>query len=294
MNKENLADGWFETFFSSVSEEMKATRMTGALATFEGAIFPSFMPSFHVYHGPKQIPDGAHHYMGIDWGASKEHPFAVVFACIDAEGDWTVYAEYWSNSQTALTEDHAKAITAICAEHTWPVEWDDILNMCVTLRVSGRYHQGIADPSRPDRMNEFAALGISIAAGNNDVYQGIESVRSKLKPNAKTGEPRLRIHESCTHLIEEMRKYRWLRSKGPRAGNQLNPSVARPVPLKRDDDLVDSLRYLLYTTDQQRGISIDSISHRDWEQTRLGTGLSADRANWRDSLREGYFLRGGK
>jgi hypothetical protein len=293
MNKENLADGWYDTFFASISDDMKATRMTGALATFEGAIFPNFQPSFHVYKGGKEIPDSAHHFLGIDWGASKEHPFTCVFGCTDAEGDWRVYAEYWSNSQTALSTDHAKAIADICEEHGWPIQWQEAHQKAITVMTSGRYHQACADPSRPDRMNEFGALGIPIASANNDVHQGIECLRSKLKPRTSDGKPRLKIHESCTHLIEEMRKYRWLRSKGVRAGHQLNPGAARPQPLKRDDDMVDSLRYMIFTTEQQKGMTVDSLSHREWEQTRLSTGLSAGRTNWRESLDTGFFNRGG-
>ena len=40
-----------------------------------------------------------------------------------------------------------------------------------------------------------------------------------------------------------MRTYRWLRS----SGRGLNPQKIRNEPLKRNDDCVDALRYMIYT-----------------------------------------------
>jgi phage terminase large subunit len=47
---------------------------------------------------------------------------------------------------------------------------------------------------------------------------------------------RLFIQNNCTHLIDELQKYRW--KKPPRTGED-----GREAPVKRDDHLMDALRY---------------------------------------------------
>ena len=87
---------------------MLATRMTGALATFEGVIYQSFNPVVHVTDDDSRVwLPGMTHYRGIDWGASVEHPMAAVWACEDGAGGVLVYDDYWDTSQDKITQDHA-------------------------------------------------------------------------------------------------------------------------------------------------------------------------------------------
>jgi hypothetical protein len=251
-NKENLAEGWFEQFFASVPDEMVQTRMTGALATFEGVIYPSFVPAIHVYDDDIIIPPNVTHYRGIDWGASSEHPFTCVWGYVDGVGDWCVYDEYWCADQSKITMDHIEEIMG-----RWP--WPD----------EPSYQWSFADPSRPGEINEFAQRGIPTHPASNKVYAGIDCVRSLLKVNSETGKPKLRISgKNCPHLIEEMRKYRWKRGRRPTEGAYVNPAVASPTPLKRDDDTVDALRYMLYSASKQHGLAPGSMSHRDYEKRK--------------------------
>ena len=115
------------------------------------------------------------------------------------------------------------------------------------------YGACFADPSRPDNIAAFNREGIWIEPASNDVYNGIECVRVLLKTNPVTRKPKLRIFNTCKHLIEEMRMYRWKRSKKVTDGGVLNPVAAAPTPLKRDDDTVDALRYMLYSYSMQNG-----------------------------------------
>ena len=67
-NRPNLAPEWYDSFQSSVPQEMIQTRFYGALATFEGAIFQSFSPDVHVTDDDAmaRLP-GTKHHRGIDW-----------------------------------------------------------------------------------------------------------------------------------------------------------------------------------------------------------------------------------
>lgn len=276
-NRSNLADGWYEDFIAVIPEEMRATRITGALATFEGVIYPSFQPAIHVFDGPLEPPLGVQHYRGVDWGASAEHPFACVWGYRDGIGDWTIYDEYWSPSQTLITEDHAMEILERSADWGWP--WPEDIPVPPDKEGQWKSFQSIwhnetyADPSRPGEIAEFNQRGIVTARANNEVYAGIDTIRTLLKVHPRRNQPRVRIHARCKHLIEELRKYRWMRGRRPEEGTFLNPKVAAPTPLKRDDDMADAFRYLVHTVEHRAGIKPGSSTSKPTE-TRKSVQLA--------------------
>jgi len=301
-NKVNLASGWFEQFVGIVPDEMLATRLTGALATFEGVIYPSFQPAVHVkslrdepiFRNPIKAP-GLWHFRGLDWGASEEHPFATIWGARDGMGTWWIYDEYWNNSQSAVTRDHAHEIYS---RWKWP--------------TSGPYFGAtFADPSRPGEINALAqgfeetktlpaVPSINVQPASNSVYKGIDLVRSLLKVQPASNTPRIFIcKERCPHLIDELRKYRWLKGKKATGGSILNPRVAQPVPLKRDDDCVDALRYLLLSATAHEGATPSSMTYRAFEAKRAGinldtTGIGArsqSQAMGERGERQGVFKR---
>jgi len=271
-NVPNLQPGWYEQFFALVPDEMRATRETGALASFEGVIYPSFNQRIHVIPEDQvRIPVGARHNSATDWGASAEHPQTAVFGCQDTIGDWLIYDEFWSIDQNKINEDHALAMLEIYERWGWPIETYRTAvstNRVRELRPGEQEERGevirvhkrllttrdalwgmnYADPARPGEINEYCRYGIPTGPARNAVYDGINAVRTALKCHPTTGEPRIRISSRCKHLIEELRKYRWKRGRKPTQGSVLNPQVAKPEPLKRDDDTVDALRYLVFTT----------------------------------------------
>lgn len=259
LNRVNLADGWYESFFGAVPEEMKDVRMTGALATFEGVIFPTFNIHVHVMKDrltTEDIPWGVFHYRGIDWGSSLEHPQTCVWGYVDGLGEWTIYDEYWSVDQARLTRDHAAEILDRSIAWGWP-----------EIGNSPQYCQTFADPARPDLIEEFCQSGLVTTMANNQVYEGIDTIRSLLKIQPTTGRPKLRIHERCQHLIQEMRKYRWKRSRKPTAGGMVG-NVALPEPLRREEDEVCALRYMIHTMVKSHGQGLDSMRYSEYEKRK--------------------------
>ncbi len=304
-NKQNLAPDWYDQFFAAVPDEMQATRKTGALATFEGVIYTSFNPLVHVTDDDGAVwRSGMTHHRAFDWGASIEHPFAGVWGCYDGMGDWLIYDEYWDISQDKITQDHAADIVARSIAWGWPRPEmfkqpdrrqrqfiKEVNARLRELRVNGVmptegsiYADSFADPSRPGEMNAFNYWGISTMPAANDVLKGIDCVRSKLKANPTTGRPALRIHRRCKHLIEELRKYRWLKRKII-SGFTAAPRV---TPLKKDDDVADSARYLLYSIDRTRGLAPGSTTSRPDDYRRSDVLY----AQHRDlTMAHGYFRR---
>lgn len=277
-NKGNLQEGWFEQFFSLVPDEMQATRMTGALASFEGIIYPSFNQLVHVVdESLVRIPPGAYHAFATDWGASAEHPHASVFGCRDTIGNWLIYDEYWSPDQFKITRDHAAAVLDKLVEWGWPIQIKYKPNGKIVRRMNPRrdalWGSNHADPARPGEIREFQKRGIDTVAARNQVYEGINTVRTALKTNPVTGRPKLIISSKCKRLIEELRKYRWKRGKSPTSGNILNPQVARPEPLKRDDDVADALRYLLNSNEIDFSETIQSTAKNSHATDRRSVQL---------------------
>jgi hypothetical protein len=76
----------------------------------------------------------------------------------------------------------------------------------------------------------FVEAGIPIFPGINDVRPGINVIRGLLE----RGE--LLIAASCTELVEEFTRYRWVQPKR-------SEHAPRDAPVKRDDHLLDALRY---------------------------------------------------
>ena len=283
LNKCNLAEGWFESFFAAVPDEMRETRMTGALAGFEGVIYAGFSPTIHVIKerlDPGDIPSGVFHYRGIDWGASEEHPFTCVWGYRDGIGDWTIYDEYWSVDQTAITFDHAKNIAERSGFWGWPGFWDKTAEKGGAWHPhqSGNHCESYADPSRPGEINEFSFRGLPTQPAMNNVLKGIDCIRSLLKPRPNGG-VKLRIHERCKHLIQELRKYRWKRGRKANTGTILNPQVAIPEPLRLENDTVDALRYLIFSAESGRGAVPGSMSHRDYAAKRASVQLKDGRSD---------------
>ena len=234
-----LASGWLDQFESIIPDEMVETRMTGALATFEGLIYPTFDRQVHVVGDTYSHHPQAIHYRGIDWGSTDEHPCTCVFGCVAPDGTWYVYDEYWSNSQVNSMEDHLRAIIAKSTALGFP-----------TTGVSSYwFSSAYCDPQRPDLITQLSSLGVDALPANNDVLPGINTIKVKLKIERNTGKAHLYINERCKHLIEEMRKYRWMRGRAPSSGAVRNPVVASPAPVKRDDDTVDAMRYMIHSVD---------------------------------------------
>jgi phage terminase large subunit-like protein len=290
-NKANLADGWFDTFFATVSEEMRETRMTGALATFQGVIYPTFNPAIHVFDDDSAAPTGAIHYRSIDWGTNEEHPFGCLFGYRTPDG-WTITDEYWNPATGVRIDEHAMAITEKSVLNGWPVKWNAKKEMEEFKGHTTFFRDTFGDPAAPVWHNEFAKYGIYTTFSSNAVEKGIEEVRRRLKINPTTKKPGLCIHKRCRRLVEELRKYRWLRSRSPaETRNILNPNVAKAAPLKRDDDLADCLRYLLFSVANREGQAVDSLSHRSYQERNPSVGVDHVRKSWRDEAQKGQFTR---
>jgi hypothetical protein len=321
-NRGNLAPEWYEQFFAAVPVEMLSTRKTGALANFEGVIYPSFNQAVHANPANDSMIDararmpGMTHHRGTDWGASIEHPFTTVFGCYDGVGDWFIYDEYWDTAQHKITKDHAQSILARAIAWGWPeppffqkpgnkemIDYVERVRQEVKEILEGLppgprrrrnnqqtsiYGDTFADPSRPNEINTFVNYGIQTSGANNEVIVGINKVRELLKINPISGKPKVFIHSRCKHLIEEMRKYRW--KQGTKSSSGQVHAAPTAAPLKKDDDTVDGFRYMVLTADGAKGLQPSTASNRS--EPRSDVPLERNRGQRPiEAARQGFFRK---
>jgi hypothetical protein len=200
------------------------------------------VPAFRI---PREWP----RYLAIDFGYT--HPFVCLWCAIDPDGRIVVYREHYRTHM--LVEDHASVIAAasgwfhlLPASHPQhrerPAEWADPLPRAV-----------ICDHDAEDRATLERHLGLYTTPAHKTVRDGIQAVAARLLP-AGDGRARLTFVDGMlidrdpeliaakqpTSTIEEFDMYVW--AKGADA-------TQKEEPVKRYDDGLDALRYLVASTD---------------------------------------------
>lgn len=254
-NKDNLPDEYVSGLLAQPEDYIKRF-VYGSWDTFAGQIFDEFRRGLHVIE-PFQIPIQWERIRAIDHGQS--HATGCVWAAIDYFGNIYIYREYKRANE--IVSNHVKMIN----------------NMSMALdedgkQVEERYTYTVIDPSTHARTkekdgyhfsvaDEYMDAGIATIPGQNDVIAGINRVKEFLKidPNhyhpfkkldgePVRGAPHIYIFSSCTDLIEEIQQYRWKQIFG--TDTKPDSDVIKERPIKRNDDLVDPLRYLIMSRPQ--------------------------------------------
>lgn len=189
-------------------------------ASFEqmaGSVYPMFRRDTHVVK-PFPIPDDWDRMVGLDWGS--RNPTAVLFTAIDEIGNLWFY-DAWQEAGLTVRQ------------------WAD--------KIKGRedidkLNTFVIDPSALAQAREFGQYGIYFISYNpetmkkvNDVNIGINLVSQYLL------EGKIKIFNHCEEFVTQMEQYQWLP-----ASSKLGADP-RPQVLKKDDHLVDSLRYVIFS-----------------------------------------------
>jgi PBSX family phage terminase large subunit len=192
----------------------------------EGAVFDCFDPDIHVVD---TLPPITHWIgTGVDYGTVN--PFAAELIGLGDDGVLYVCSEYYYDSKVRyrqLTDDeYAQAM------RTWlagvPIPHSDGLT-----GVDPQWT--IIDPSAASFRLRLHQDGTTSTMADNAVLPGIRLTAGLLATQ------RLKIHRSCTGLINEFPGYSW----DPKAAEK-----GEDQPIKADDHALDALRYLLHTTQQ--------------------------------------------
>ena len=183
----------FERARKTLSPILFEMRYQGYFRKMEGLVYPEFNTNHIVDDFP--VPTDWTRIGGMDFGFNN--PCVVHYGAIDSDDVLYVYHETYRQGAllSQIAEDMEKEIYTL------------------------------ADPSGLQHIEELRALGVDIAAADNEVNAGIERVNERIR----TG--RLKIFRSCKNLIDEFETYHWQEGKDK--------------PFKEGDHCMDSLRYLV-------------------------------------------------
>jgi phage terminase large subunit len=153
------------------------------------------------------IPIGVDHYYGLDFGFNN--PMALT-KIADIEGvNYVQQMIYQTKMNT-----------------------QDLIDEMKILGI-GRGKEIYADPARPDIIEEIKRAGFNIHPANNEVFDGIQKVKSMP----------LRICEGSPDLLKEAKFYKWKVDKDNRKLDE---------PVKFHDHAMDSIRYGIFTRNSKR------------------------------------------
>jgi PBSX family phage terminase large subunit len=193
----------------------------------EGAIYEAYDEAVHVVD---TLPEMTRYWLGMDYGTVN--PTVALLVGLGVDGKLYVCAEWRHDSRKAMRQMTDVQYSAAIREwlRTYQAPGD-----------RGNAGRGVipewsfVDPSAASFIRQAYDDGFpNLANAKNDVSDGIRTVASALAAGI------LRIHRSCTGLLDELPGYVWDEKAAADKG------VDKPI--KINDHSVDALRYVLHST----------------------------------------------
>lgn len=199
----------------------------------EGLVYKEFDRSIHLFEELPMV-QFVDTLAGVDFGFT--HPAAVPTIKKDYDGNYWMTEEWYKVGQTDLQ----------IAEYV----------------ASRKFNKVYPDPENAGGIQELKNHGVNVrevTKGSGSVVTGINIVREMFKSN------KLRIHKSCIYTIGELETYSYPPKKPGSTYDNENP-------LKENDDMMDSIRYVLMMdgTASQAGVPVISYSQ---QRKTYGTGV---------------------
>lgn len=209
-------------WLASLTPEEREMRQRGEFVDRRGLVYAGWARGDgsrdgmgHVYDD-FDIPPEWTRFRGVDFGLVN--PTAVVWGALGPDEVLYIYREHYEAGPTY--REHAERVVELEAGEVIECGW--------------------GDPAAPDAIDEWAQHDIYLSKANNAVAYGIDRVTDRLRVRSD-GRPRLKVARSCANLIREIEGYVWDRQRKD------------PVPLKRKDHAVDSMRYLCVGVEEWLG-----------------------------------------
>jgi PBSX family phage terminase large subunit len=187
----------------------------GKWTSAENAVYDLFNRSEHV---TEEIPTKAitRYILGIDWG--YEHPLALVLIGVTGDSEYYIIDEILKRK--VLIDNSISNLVKILENR----------NQC---RIETAY----CDSARPEYIVQFRSYtGIHSLPAKKEIIEGIQCVQRLLK---KRGNNRygLQIKNGCNESVKAFENYEWAK----------DTSTGQERPKKVDDDMIDAIRYAIYT-----------------------------------------------
>ena len=184
--------------------------------TVEGPVYPDFNREVHVVK-PIDIPTEGDLYIGIDFGF--DNPTAAVFVLIDYDDNWYIIDELY-RSQTLI---------------------QDLVPMIRQKIGDMRLNLIVGDSAAPEAIAQLQTYfpTVPVQKKKDSIQEGIRLVTQRLRPRERLvglPKPKLFVGANCKNFIYEMDQYHYPARKEDRNPNE--------QPVKKDDHLMDAIRYL--------------------------------------------------
>ena len=131
----------------------------------------------------------------------------------------------------------------------------DIVAKCLDWSKRFSPEVFVVDPSAAGFIETLRSNGLNVAAANNKVFEGIQSVQGRLQ--VQQDGPSITVDPRCSNLMREFESYEWLSSH----------SGLTDKPRKENDHAMDALRYAIVHLDGAGvGVTLevfDSTSERE-------------------------------
>lgn len=99
------------------------------------------------------------------------------------------------------------------------------------------------DSARPEHIARFSREGFNAVNANKEILSGVEVVVRLMKTN------KFYVLSECKQFFKEVYAYTWDKKKG--------------MPLKENDDLLDALRYAIYS-ESKKDVSFKRWASKEW------------------------------
>lgn len=208
-------------------------------------VYPELSPTTHEWTGP--VPEFISYHGGMDFGGDTigSHKSACAIAGLTARDELITIAAF-------------KQAGPNIAERQYNWAWEQELRLADVQRAVGRPFHGVvyrADKSQMLGIQFMHQSGLKVfktKGGPDSVIEGIELChrRFKLRPDDGASEdatnrlrPRFYVLKGVPWVLEDLMAYR---NQEPRGDGR----VEAKVPLKVDDDVADTVRYLIEGVDR--------------------------------------------
>ena len=211
----------------SLSEEVKNRYKTlysgsffdrfvlGKWTRSEGAVYPMFDISKHVFRETEEALEGGSYFLSCDYGT--RNPFSLGLWLKNSEGYFRLDERYYDSKKEKSQKTD-----------------EEYYQMVRELAGERKIEKIIVDPSASSFIETIKRHGeILVQKANNDVLLGIKRVQECLK-NGK-----IHIGENCRDCLREFSLYRW------------NEEAQRDCVIKENDHAMDDLRYFVMAMERE-------------------------------------------
>lgn len=199
----------------SMDEDSFEQEFLGEFRKMSGLIYKTFNRDTHMVDIPTNLSNYSH-FRSLDFGFGHKAALGYFAVAPDQSAIYLYDGLYKSQLDTAQLAEN------------------------VRLKDSGKHIvNGWADSAQPQIIEDLILKGIvfnPVEKGPDSVLKGVANVAELLKIRKDTGKPTLMIANHLKWVAEEFEQYRWVQNKN-------ESSAVKEMPLKRDDDAMDMIRY---------------------------------------------------